>query len=174
MKTRKSKPIQPRRRGAPRTAIVDLPIYDSISSCSASTGIPVAVLKQAKRSGCKAFKSTRVYLGELLPWIFSRETDDAVNWGERHKKFQALRGELAYGREKSELADRGDIREAARAIRLVLSRELEQTFCAELPADAKGSSEVEIRDKSKAAIGRLNATLDREFAVMEGTKQNER
>lgn len=167
-KRRKSKPVQVKRRGAPRKVAIELPIFDSIGSCAAATGIPVAILKEAKRSGCLAFKSTRVYLGELLPWIFSRETDDAVNWGERHKKFQALRGELAYGREKEELADRSEIREAARAIRLVMSRELEQTFCAELPAEVKGCSEVEIRDKSKAAIGRLNATLDREFAVMEG------
>ena len=34
--------------------------YDSIGACSAVTGIPVTLLKHAKRQGCDAFRGSRV------------------------------------------------------------------------------------------------------------------
>src|ERR1035441_921267 len=47
-----------------RAAAGQLPVYDSISQAAGRTAIPVAVLKQAKKSGCVAFKTgSRVALG---------------------------------------------------------------------------------------------------------------
>jgi hypothetical protein len=162
-------PKQPKGPGAPRTASNDLPIYDSLNACSGATGIPLSVLKQAKKGGCDAFKSTRVDLGKLLRWLFGKDQDGegSVNWGERYKRVQTLRGELALDREKKELANRGEIRDAVRVIQSTMYSELEQTFCHEFPPDAKGLGEIPIRDKAKDAIKRVQKTLDRKFEEME-------
>src|SRR5271155_720977 len=37
-------------------------VYDSIGNCAAATGLPVAKIKAAKKSGCGAFKGSRVRL----------------------------------------------------------------------------------------------------------------
>jgi hypothetical protein len=49
--------------------------YDSIANCSAATGIPPGKIKAAKKSGCDAFKGSRVRLLPLLKFIFSRDED---------------------------------------------------------------------------------------------------
>jgi hypothetical protein len=146
-----------------------LPIYDSLNACSGATGIPLSILKQAKKSGCDAFKSTRVDLGKLLRWLFGKDQDGegSVNWGERYKRVQALRGELALDREKKESVSRGAIKDASRVIQSVMYSELDQIFCSELPADTKGCSELQIRDKNKAAIARVKQATDMKFAELE-------
>lgn len=53
-----------------------LPVYDSLAACSGATGIPRSVIQAAKKAGCPAFRSNRVDLAVLLPWIFSGEGKD--------------------------------------------------------------------------------------------------
>jgi hypothetical protein len=43
--------------------------YDSQASAAASTGIDIYKIREAKASGCKAFRSGRVYRDELLQWF---------------------------------------------------------------------------------------------------------
>lgn len=54
--------------------------YDSIGSCSAGTGIPLTTVKQAKRSGCSAFRGSRVYLAPLLRWIFGKADKEPIDY----------------------------------------------------------------------------------------------
>ena len=46
--------------------------YDTQGSAAASEGIDIYKIREAKASGCKAFRSGRVYRDELLQW-FQRE-----------------------------------------------------------------------------------------------------
>ncbi|MBE7504290.1 MAG: hypothetical protein HS113_29175 [Verrucomicrobiales bacterium] len=55
-------------------------VYDSITSCSTSTGIPMATLKHAKRSGRGAFRGSRVYLPALIRWLFEARDRTAVDY----------------------------------------------------------------------------------------------
>ena len=47
--------------------------FDSLLQCSAATGIPLLVLKRAKRNGCPAFRSSRVELYPFLKWYFEQD-----------------------------------------------------------------------------------------------------
>ena len=46
-------------------------VFDSMGACSGATGIPLQILKEMKRSGCDAFKGSRVHLGKLRAAIVS-------------------------------------------------------------------------------------------------------
>ena len=54
--------------------------YDSITSCAAATGIPSTSIKHAKRSGCGAFRGSRVYLAPLIRWLFETPNRSPVNY----------------------------------------------------------------------------------------------
>jgi hypothetical protein len=43
--------------------------FDSQASAAASLGIDIYEIREAKRAGCKAFRSGRVYPEILLPWF---------------------------------------------------------------------------------------------------------
>lgn len=85
--------------------------FDSLSACSGATGIPVAVLKKAKRSGCPAFENTRVAFVPLLTWLFQKAGDETVDWPAKFREFQARREELKYEREAEALIAVTDVRE---------------------------------------------------------------
>jgi hypothetical protein len=46
--------------------------FDSQASAAASLGIDIYEIREAKRAGCKAFRSGRVYPDKLLSWFESR------------------------------------------------------------------------------------------------------
>ena len=64
--------------------------YDSIGACSAATGIPVTVLKHAKRQGCGAFRGSRVYLAPLIRWIFESADRSPVNYEQERAQHVVL------------------------------------------------------------------------------------
>ena len=47
--------------------------FDSIGQAAGATGIPLAILRWAKKEGCSAFKGSRFYLPEFLKWYFSKQ-----------------------------------------------------------------------------------------------------
>lgn len=72
-----------------------LPVFDSIAACSGATGIPVGVIRKAKRAGCRTFNSSRVDLAELLRFIFTGDDPTAgTNWRERLTAAEAQLKEL--------------------------------------------------------------------------------
>lgn len=51
-------------------------VYPSMQALSAATGIPVPVIRRAKKSGCPAFHaSNRVNFRVLLRWLFETQQD---------------------------------------------------------------------------------------------------
>jgi hypothetical protein len=46
--------------------------FDSIAAAAAALGIDIEELREAKREGCLAFRSGRVYGDELLSWLEAR------------------------------------------------------------------------------------------------------
>lgn len=49
------------------------PYFDSQASAAAALGIEIEMLREAKRQGCPAFRSGRVYRDELLSWLQARD-----------------------------------------------------------------------------------------------------
>lgn len=48
------------------------PVFDSAYECTAKTGIPKNHLKAWKAEGAPGFKGSRIYFGDLLPWIMNK------------------------------------------------------------------------------------------------------
>lgn len=104
-KTKNTPQTKPRRRKSDSTddsGAIRLPVFASMQAVHAATGIPLAVQKNAKRAGCAAFSPNgRVELEPLLRFLFApgggTKTPpgaageiDKMEWGERHKRAQAL------------------------------------------------------------------------------------
>jgi len=100
----RSSPMRPKIKKTHKTSTL-LGQYESLAACSGATGIPLAVLKRAKRAGCPAFVAHRVDLVPLLTWLFASGNDAGVDWPAKFKEFQARREELKYEREKAELIE---------------------------------------------------------------------
>jgi hypothetical protein len=47
-----------------------------MGACSGATGIPLQILKEMKRSGCDAFKGSRVHLGKLRAAMASAQEEE--------------------------------------------------------------------------------------------------
>ena len=171
-KKQKPTPAQKRPVGRPRMPAPGLPIYDSIAACANAVGIPVPVLRKAKKSGCPAFRSNKVYLGELLPWLFAQGEDSAVgNWADALVEAKAKRERLKLEREKGEVIGRDLVKSAVQTGVAAVFAGLDKRFVNELPPVLKGLDELAIRDRVRASIERLKADLMKEFAKIEEIKE---
>ncbi len=80
-----------------------------MAACAGATGIPLSVLRAAKRAGCKAFdQAGRVHLGPLLRWLFNDTANDeaGTDWHQRFKRAQAIGLEVRTAKERGDLVDR--------------------------------------------------------------------
>lgn len=146
--------------GRPRKAASELPIYDSMDQCTAATGIPLAVIKAAKKAGSDAFKSNRVYLDRLLVWIFSNEQADSVtDWNQALAQEKTLRERRKRLMEDEQTADRPTIQRGAGKIMAIIFDTLERSFCYELPGSQVGKTEAEMATLAKGVITGLRTSL---------------
>lgn len=90
-----------------------LPVYETMRSCSGATGIPLAALKSAKARGCPAFRGTRVYLTDFIPWWFRQDggtgTLDLLTERARETKARADKIELQNAVARRTLLQREDV-----------------------------------------------------------------
>lgn len=149
--------------GRPRTAAPTLPIYDSMQACSNATGIPLSALKTAKHSGCSAFRSNRVDLGLLLPWLFSQNGEDSgLNWNEELAKEKAKRERIKRMKEEKLVADKGVVREGLQSVAALYFGHLARCE-RELPPDLKGRTELEISSRIVRFNEETRVRLKEEF-----------
>lgn len=170
----KPKPASKAKIGRPRIAAPMLPIYDSMGSCAAATGIPLGLLKRAKKGGCPAFRTNRVYLADLLPWLFAQGDDAAVgNWQEMLTEFKARRERLRYERDKGNAVDRDLVRSAVQRGVSAVFGSLDRLFVNELPPALRGLDEIPIRDRCQAAIEKLKLELRKGFEAIEEIREED-
>ncbi|MCP5524094.1 MAG: hypothetical protein H7A46_21360 [Verrucomicrobiales bacterium] len=103
--------------------------YDSLASCANGTGIPMTALKHAKRSGCAAFRGSRVYLEPLLRWLFETPDRSPINYDQeraQHVVLQNAKLKVQLRQLKAELIPADEVahlgRELGSAIRTVITR----------------------------------------------------
>lgn len=64
--------------------------FPSMESCEGATGIPKSLQQLAKTRGCLGFRASRVYLLDLVVWIFRESNKDTtVDWSKMSKEFDA-------------------------------------------------------------------------------------
>src|SRR4051812_4809187 len=80
--------------GRPRVHATDLPVYDGMEQCAAATGVPMSLLRLAKKEGCLFVRHGRVHFSEFIRWFFNRDSEDGdesnIDWDKRGKRAQAL------------------------------------------------------------------------------------
>jgi hypothetical protein len=54
-------------------------VADSMSAAAGRTGIPIGVIRAAKRGGCDAFRGSRVNLARLREWLVSAEKEPTLS-----------------------------------------------------------------------------------------------
>jgi hypothetical protein len=103
--------------------------YDSIGACASATGIPITVLKHAKRRGCAAFRGSRVYLAPLIRWLFDSPDRSLINYDQeraQHVVLQNAKLKVELRRLKRELLPVDEVAhlgaELGAAIRKVITR----------------------------------------------------
>lgn len=110
-----------------------------MQQCAASTGIPIGLIKRAKKAGCSAFKSNRVDLRLLLPAVIGAQGPD---WGEEDRKWSAEARKLKFQKDQERFWEKDEVDQAIAAAVGVLFREIDRLFNIELPPQIKGLDEI--------------------------------
>ena len=53
-------------------------VADSMAAAASGLGVPLEVVKIAKRAGCDAFRGSRVHLGKLREWLASAKKEPST------------------------------------------------------------------------------------------------
>lgn len=124
-----------------KTPKIILPVFDSMTQCAGATGIPLPILRRAKRAGCDAFTAgSRVALGPLLHYLFgdAASHDGVCNWSDELRKWQARRQEQAWQERAHELIERSRVITFFAALATRQKDILRQRLENELPARMAG------------------------------------
>jgi hypothetical protein len=54
-------------------------VADSMAAAASRLGVPLQAVKVAKRTGCDAFRGSRVHLGKLREWLASAEKESSTS-----------------------------------------------------------------------------------------------
>ena len=143
-----------------------LPVFDSMAQCSGATGIPLSVIRNAKRSGCPGFAWHRVELAALLRWMFREDGTADQDWSAQLVRWNAELAKLRLDRERALMVDRAEVITGLRSAMVVLFGEIDRRFLNELPPVLRGLGEVEIRAKASAAVEDLRTSLRARFDAL--------
>jgi hypothetical protein len=138
-----------------------LPVFSSMQSCEAATGIPKPVQQQAKKDGCAAFdQANRVHLEPLLRWLFRADADsENTNWSLRLKRAQALTAEMELDETKGRLVSRDQVRADMTSAASKACAIMQQKFETELPPKEEGMPAEKIADMNRSALREVRTIL---------------
>ena len=157
------------KKGAGRPSIhpSELPVYDSITACSAATKVPLIALKHAVKNGCRCVRHGRVHFDEFIEWFFNRpkedgkDNEDREDWGQRDKRAAAMLKEINVEERLDKLIDFAMTKKfLSKLVRNNFFGELER-LAQEFPATLKGKDEVGIREEVEVQIERVRQELRR-------------
>lgn len=163
MPTRTRKPSKKKSAGRPREHAIDLPIYDSMDQCASATGIPLAVLKRAKREGCMHVQHGRVHVGVFLKWFFAKlsdlEGDEDRDWAAYDKRMSAKLKEQKLETLRGQLIEFALVENFIHYLEGVCFFAELDRISAEFPSVLKGKSEVEISAECERQKGIIKKTI---------------
>ena len=104
-------------------------VYPSFEACAAGTGIPVTLLKRAKRQGCPALRGNQVEMEPFLRWWYATGKEQAADYEHERAEQMVLQNtklRLVLRRLKREMVPAENVHrlgaELGAAIRKVLTR----------------------------------------------------
>lgn len=147
-----------------------LPVFESMPQVSAITGMPVSLMRAAKKAGCPAFiTGNRIRLELLLKWYFSQDgssqselPEGLGTWREALNKVQTEREQLKLSNERGETMLTVDAQTQAASAMTEAFSELER-MARELPPAMAGLDAVAIYKRMSAEIERIRKTLKKKF-----------
>jgi hypothetical protein len=82
--------LRARADAAQTTTRLDKITFPSMDNLEAATGISKGLQQTAKKAGCLAFRDTRVYLLDLIRWIFKEAASGSTaDWGKLNEELDA-------------------------------------------------------------------------------------
>ena len=136
-----------------------IPMFSSMSHCSEGTGIPMAVLKAARREGCTAFSFGRIDLAEFTRWWFAKDQENAIDWTKRNKRAEALTRELKLQNERDQVVDVPlTTRFVQNLVGNIFFGELDR-LAHECPSTLKAKTEVQIFEECEKQITAIKRAL---------------
>ena len=158
--------------GRPRINPIELPRFGSVVQMASACGIPIAILHNATKSGCR-FKDVhgRCDLVQFLEWFFSQNPDeDNVDWANRAKRAGALIKEVELSLAHDQVVDyktcTGFIRNLIAVMFFGELDRLENEF----PATLKGKDEIAISLEVKSQIALMKKNIVRQLEIWEAKK----
>lgn len=147
-------------KGRRATYALELPQYPNMGACSGATGVPIGVLKTAKKNGCPAFRNSRVDFGVFVKWWFENGDQDArEDWTKRSKRAEALLRETKLEEQRGLLVDRSLVTKFVKhTVTTLFFAQLDRQE-QEYPSSLKGKSEIEIARECE----RFNAAVRKNF-----------
>lgn len=169
---------KPEKRGVgrPMTRTNSIPEFSGMEQMANATGIPLALLKKAKRDGCLFVNHGRCDLVVFLRWFFSRELDptEDVNWANREKRASALIKEVKLEQARKEVVPFQDtLRFVSFLTSSVFFGELER-LAEEFPAALKGMDEVQIGIECKSQIEKVKLAISESVENWKTEVENEK
>lgn len=143
--------------------------FESLQQAASYTHTPLSILREAKKSGCLAFKKGgRVDYLLFLHWFWARGSDNKGlppefnSWREMLDCEKAKREALRRQREEGEMMSVDDAKQQASEAMGLLFSELER-ISSELPPDLAGLDAVEICARMRHRVEKLRAELAAKF-----------
>ncbi|MCL4181415.1 MAG: hypothetical protein KJ072_27210 [Verrucomicrobia bacterium] len=141
-------------------------VYESFEECSAAVGIPVKVLKRAKRKGCPALRYNRVHLPAFIRWHYQSQDQRPVDGEAARAEREALQSEklkLELRLAKRELTPAEEVRnigaELGHAIRKTVLRV--HLLAPSLTGQPLATIEERLKDEEQGIIAQLRILDDR-------------
>lgn len=153
--------------GRPRSEGLTLPIYTSMSQCSAATGIPESLLKQSKKLCPHAFTWNRVNFETFLRWFFTEGLKTA-DWTSLREKHQGLNEQLKYRRAADLVIEKAPVAKGIHAAEAQFFGALDRLFLSELPPLLANKAAGEIHKQSVEKIEELKTILRSSLATALG------
>ncbi len=175
------------KRGQPAKPPPSFPVYHSQRDCFAATGIQIELQAAAKHAGCSGFKSARVFLEELLPFIFKRvdvpamalmikgtrqqelpltNTGETVGGRPALDEFRAQREQIRLQKDRDEVIQKDVIEADIQQGIAELFGTLERVLVNEMPPVLEGMRALEIRNHIQAELESCKQQLKARFAEM--------
>lgn len=154
---------------------VELAMFGSMTELSVQAGIPIDILKEAKRGGCKFVRHGRADLMEFIRWYFSTNltNEESESWTRRDKRAGALLKEQKLEEARKRVIDFEFVMQfTADMLKNCYWGELER-LAQELPPTLKGKDEVQIHEEVLRHVVRIKKATRERLEAWQKANQDE-
>jgi len=139
---------------------INIAEFGSMAQAASSCGIPLAILRKAKREGCPAFKRDRVDIGDFIVWFFNQDNIGGnEDWASRHKAAAAMTLEAKLEEIRDETCHVSLGRRFINDLVGTLFFGQLERLANEFPATLKGKTEIEINKECIEQIETIKRSL---------------